>query len=157
MISAKIRGCLVRVHGVGVFIRGLSGSGKSATALALMSRGHRLVADDLVEVSAEPGGTLVGKPVEADVRVEVRGLGIFKARTLFPHGVIRSSHIDFVADLDAYDPLRDAGRIEPDARNIELLDKTVLAVRIPLASGMDPALLIEMLALRWSETGSVKP
>lgn len=140
-----------------MLIRGGSGSGKSSTALTLMSRGHRLVADDLVEVAAGPGGALVGRPVEPDVRVEVRGLGIFKARTLFPHGVIRSSQIDLVAELEAYDPPRDAGRIEPDARTVELLDKTVLAVRIPLASGMDPALLIEMLALRWSETGSVKP
>jgi HPr kinase/phosphorylase len=157
MTATKIRGCLVRVHGVGVFIRGLSGSGKSLTALNLMRRGHRLVADDLVEIEAEPGGALAGKPVEQDVRIEVRGLGIFKARTLFPQGVIRSSHIDFIADLDAYDPLRDAGRIEPDTEDVKLLDKTVRAVRIPLASGMDPSLLIEMLALRWSETGSVKP
>ncbi len=135
------------MHGVGVLIRGVSGSGKSATALTLMNRGHRLVADDLVEVAGGAGRCAGGKARGTGCASRSEGARSLKARTLFPHGVIRSSRIDVVADLDAYDPPRDAGRIEPDTRNIELLNKTVLAVRIPLASGMDPALLIEMLAL----------
>jgi HPr kinase/phosphorylase len=157
MISDKIRGCLVQVHGIGILLRGRSGAGKSLTALSLMRRGHYLVADDLVEIVADEGGPLMGKPVEEDVRVEVRGLGIFTARTLFRGGVVQSSPIDFIADLHSYDPLRDSGRIEPEARNTRLLDRNILAVRVPLAVGMDPALLIEILALRFSESGTVKP
>ncbi|MBI5252106.1 MAG: HPr kinase/phosphatase C-terminal domain-containing protein [Desulfomonile tiedjei] len=157
MGSKKIRGCLVQIHGVGVIIRGRSGSGKSLAALSLMRQGHRLVADDLVEVISDPGAPLIGKPLEQDVRIEVRGLGVFRAATLFPQCLIQSSSIDFIADLDVYDPIRDSGRIEPETRDVQLLDRNILAVRVPLASGMDPALLIEILAMRLSETGTVKP
>jgi HPr kinase/phosphorylase len=142
---------------MGVFLRGRSGSGKSMTALKLMRRGHYLVSDDLVHIVSGPGNLLVGKPVEEDVRLEVRGLGIFKAATLFPDRIIRTSPIHFVVDLDSYDPLRDSGRIEPDTRDISLLDRNILAVRVPLAVGMDSALLIEILALRFRESGTVKP
>lgn len=140
-----------------MFIRGSSGSGKSRTALSLMRRGHALVADDLVEVVSDPGRSLVGRALEDEVRVEVRGLGIFRARTLFPLSVLESCRIDLIADLDAYQPLRDSGRIRPETRQDVLLDSEILAIRVPIAEGMDPALLIEILALRFRETGTVNP
>jgi HPr kinase/phosphorylase len=157
MVSAKLRGSLVRVYGMGVFIRGLSGSGKSATAIKLMSLGHRLVADDLVEITSETDGTLVGRAVEQDVRIEVRGLGIFKARSLFPHGVAESARIDFIADLDTYDPIRDSGRIEPELRTEILLDKEIPSVRVPVTESVGAPLLIEILARRFCDRDTVKP
>jgi HPr kinase/phosphorylase len=156
MVSAKLRGSLVRVYGVGVFIRGLSGSGKSATAIKLMDRGHRLVADELVDITAAPDGTLVGRALEKAVRIEVRGLGIFEARSLFPHGVAESARIDFIADLDTYDPIRDSGRIEPETRTANVLDKEIPTVRVPVIESVDPSLLIEILARRFCDADTVK-
>ena len=109
MDPMKTRGVLVMVHGVGVLIRGPSGAGKSLAALNLMRRGHSLISDDLVEVTLDPAGDIVGRSVEEEVRIEVRGLGIFAARTLFLQAVVPSSRIDFVVDLVTYDHSRDAG------------------------------------------------
>ncbi len=157
MDSIKTRGVLVMVHGVGVLLRGPSGAGKSLAALNLMRRGHSLISDDLVEVTSGPEGGLVGRSLEKEVRIEVRGLGVFEARTLFQHSVIASSRIDFVVDFDAYDPYRDAGRMVPETGTLRLLDHDLTTVRVPLPTGADPALLVELLARRFKESGTVGP
>ncbi|MBI4962084.1 MAG: hypothetical protein HY913_02295 [Desulfomonile tiedjei] len=147
MKTVKIQGVLVSVHDVGVLIRGPAGSGKSFAALNLLRRGHYFVADDLVEVFHDPqGNALVGRAVEQDVRIEVRGLGIFAAKSLFPRGILTSAPIDFVVELDEYNPAIDLGRTSPDTGRLQLMDIDLLTVRVPVASGMDPALLIELLA-----------
>jgi HPr kinase/phosphorylase len=156
MTSIKVTGVLVNVHDVGVLIRGPSGSGKSLAALILMQRGHRLVSDDLVEV-VDRGGKLVGRSVEENVRIEVRGLGIFSAISLFPGGTVASSPIDLVVDLDVYDPVRDAGRTTPETGQSRLLQSDILTVRVPLPDRADVALLIELLARRFKENGTVAP
>jgi len=155
MTPIRIQGVLVVIDGVGVLIRGPSGSGKSTAALRLMDRGHHLVSDDLVEVVQGPSGKTIGRAVESDVRIEVRGLGIFNAESLFKSGTVLSSSIDFLIDLDAYDAARDAGRIEPDTSRTDILGKDLLVVRVPVPSGGDAALLIELLARRYKATGTV--
>ena len=157
MDPMKIRGVLVMVYGLGVLIRGPSGAGKSLAALNLMRRGHSLISDDLVEVTPGPGGELIGRPVEEEVRIEVRGLGIFVARTLFHHAVVPSSRIDFVTDLVAYDHSRDAGRMAPETGTLRLFEHDLITVRVPVPTGVDPALLIELLAWRFKESGTVGP
>jgi HPr kinase/phosphorylase len=157
MDTIKTRGVLVMVHGVGVLLRGSSGSGKSLAALNLMRRGHSLISDDLVEVVLGPEGELVGRSVEEEVRIEVRGLGVFAARTLFHDAVAPSSRIDFVVDFDAYDPYTDAGRMVPETGMLSLLGHDLTTVRVPLPTGADPALLIELLAWRFKESGTVEP
>jgi HPr kinase/phosphorylase len=157
MDTIKIRGVLVMVHGVGVFIRGPSGAGKSLAALNLMRRGHSLISDDLVEVTLDPAGDIMGRSVEEDVRIEVRGLGIFAARTLFLQAVIPSSRIDFVVDLDTYDHSRDAGRMAPETGTLLLFGHDLMTVRVPLPTGVDPALLVEILAWRFKQSGTVRP
>lgn len=152
-----IRGVLVSVLGVGVLIRGVPGSGKSYAALSLMQRGHFLISDELVEVVPGPDGQPVGRGVEPHARTEVRGLGIFQAESLFPGAVARSSRIDLVVELDRYDDARDSGRTTPETWEARILDRHVLAVRVPLPHRVDPGLLIEMLARLYKETGSVKP
>ncbi|MGO9571465.1 MAG: HPr kinase/phosphorylase [Desulfomonilaceae bacterium] len=151
----KTTGVLVMVHGVGVLIRGPSGAGKSLAALNLMRRGHSLIADDLVEVTSGPGGEPIGRSVEEEVRIEVRGLGVFAARTLFLQAVVPSSRIDFVVDLDTYDHLRDAGRIVPETGTVRLCEHDLMTVRVPLPTRVDPALLIELLAWRFKQSGTV--
>jgi HPr kinase/phosphorylase len=157
MDTIKTRGVLVMVHGVGVLLRGPSGSGKSLAALNLMRRGHSLISDDLVEVVLGPEGELVGRSVEDEVRIEVRGLGVFAARTLFHDAVVPSSRIDFVVDFDAYDPYTDAGRMVPETGTLSLLGHDLTTVRVPLPAGVDPALVIELLAWRFKESGTVEP
>jgi HPr kinase/phosphorylase len=141
-----VQGVLVAVHGVGTLIRGAPGSGKSAAALALMRRGHRLVADDLVKVSAGQSGEPIGEPLEARVHIEVRGLGVFPAELLLPGATTAFSRIDLVVDLDGYDPGTDAGRITPQTSRTTVLGHELPAVRVPLTTGMDTALVIEFVA-----------
>jgi HPr kinase/phosphorylase len=155
MNPRKIQGVLVSVHGVGVLIRGRAGSGKSLSALNLMRRGHFLIADDVVEIVPHSDGSLVGRALESDVRIEVRGLGVFRARSLFPDGILESCRIDFVVELDTYDPARDAGRLTPDTALTTLLERDILTVRAPLPAGVDPALLIEMLTGLFKRNGTV--
>jgi HPr kinase/phosphorylase len=157
MNHIRIQAVLVVVHGVGVLVRGRPGSGKSLAALNLMRKGHRLISDDLVEVTPGPDGEPQGRAVEEQARIEVRGLGIFKAETLFPNATAPSSPINLVVDLDAYDPEKDAGRIVPETGRMELLGREILTVRVPVPNGMDPAIIIELLAKRFRESGSVSP
>ena len=143
------------VQGVGVLIRGRAGSGKSLSALNLMRSGHFLIADDVVEIVPHSDGSLVGRALESDVRIEVRALGVFKARSLFPDGIMESSRIDFVVELDTYDPARDAGRLKPETTVTTLLERDLLTVRVPVSSGVDPALLIEILTGLYKRNGTV--
>lgn len=145
------------VDDVGILVRGPSGSGKSLTALNLLRRGHYLVADDLVEVARGPDGKLIGRPLEEDVRIEVRGLGIFRARSLFHDGTLPSCPIDFVVELDKYDPARDAGRITPEAHSMQILEHQLSVVRVPVPIGVDPGLLVELLARIYRISGMVAP
>jgi len=155
--GTRIQGVLVIVQGIGVLIRGPAGLGKSLAALNLVRRGHQLVADDLVDVVAGPKGEVIGTAVEEDMRIEVRGLGVFKARSLFPEAISQSAPIDLVVDLDAYDPATDAGRLTPETSETLLLGRKLLTVRIPIAAGMEPATLIELLARLYRQHGSVNP
>lgn len=157
MGCSTIRGVLVSIFGVGVLIRGPSGSGKSYAALGLMQRGHLLVADDVLEVTSGSDGRLLGCGLEERVRIEVRGLGLFEAESLFPGATARSWPIDFAVDLDRYDDWQDSGRTVPETEETYILDTRVLTVRVPLPSGVDPGLMIELLARRYKDTGSVKP
>jgi HPr kinase/phosphorylase len=157
MTSAKVTGVLVKVHDVGVLIRGPSGSGKSLAALNLMKRGHKLVSDDLVDVVVGEEGKPIGRSLEENVRIEIRGLGIFSAASLFPEGTVPSSPIDLMVDLDAYDPARDAGRTMPETGQSRLLQCDIPSVRVPLPDRADPALLIELLARRLKKFGTVTP
>lgn len=155
MSPLKTQGVLMSVHGVGVLIRGRAGSGKSMSALKLMHRGHFLIADDVVEIDSREDGTLVGRALEDDVRIEVRGLGVFRARSLFPDRTHASSPIELVVELDAYDPARDAGRITPETAPTTLMDRVLPMVRVPVPDGADPALLIEVLAGLFKRNGTV--
>lgn len=154
MISTKITGVLVSVHAVGVLIRGPAASGKSLTALNLMRRGHKLVSDDLVDIVLEEG-RLVGRPMEEHVRIEIRGVGVYEAATLFPDGTVPFAAIDFGVDLDRYDPSRDAGRITPETGQFVLLETSIPTVRVPLPDRVDPALVVELLSWRFRQMGAV--
>ncbi|MGO9120862.1 MAG: HPr kinase/phosphorylase [Desulfomonilaceae bacterium] len=157
MKKSRVQAVLVVVHGVGVLIRGRPGSGKSLAALNLMRQGHKLVSDDLVEVVRGVDGDLWGRSLEEDTRIEIRGLGIFNADKLFPQATASSSRIDLVIDLEEYDPGIDAGRIVPETGKTDILGKNMLTVRVPVLTGQDLFIIIELLAKRFKESGSVNP
>jgi HPr kinase/phosphorylase len=144
--DSTVRGALILVHGLGVLVRGPSGSGKSLAALNLMRRGHLLVADDVVKIMQGPTGEPMGKALEANVRIEVRGLGIFDGETLFPGATAPLARIDLVVDLDAFDGARDTGRIAPETSSSSLLGHEIPTVRLPLPTGGDAALMIEIVS-----------
>lgn len=155
MIENKIQAVLIAVDGVGVLIQGPPGSGKSLIALHLMSRGHRLVSDDLVELFFSADGSLMGAPVEEKARIELRGLGIFQAHVLFDDATTPCSSIDLAVELARYDPRKDAGRTEPETGVLHLMGCDLLKIRLPLTRGSDPALLVELLARIYKKQGTV--
>lgn len=155
MDGATIQAVLVEVNGIGVLLKGPAGSGKSLAALRLMDRGHRLVADDLVAVAIGPDGALIGRSTEDDVRIEIRGLGIFRAKSLFEQGTALSARINLVIEIDRYDPEADAGRVTPQVSEMPLFGSTLPCVRVPLPPGTDCALIVELLAGRFARSGTV--
>ena len=142
---------LVQVCETGVLIKGPPGSGKSMIALGLMDRGHKLVADDLVQVSKESDGSLTGSAVSSHAEMEIRGLGIFSADTLFADCVVASTSVDLVIYLDAYDPFKDAGRLVPDTGIETILGAELPHVRLPITNQASVPMLIELLARRFKE------
>ncbi len=141
-----LRGTLVNVLGTGIFIQGPSGIGKSLSALSLMRFGHRLVADDLVAVARHELFGLVGRALEEDVRIEIRGLGVFLARSLFSDGTVMSSPVNVIVELSKFVEERDAGRIKPLITEIKMLDHPIKKILVPVPTGTDPGLLVELVA-----------
>lgn len=103
--TTAVHGVLVDIYGVGVLITGKSGVGKSETALELVKKGHRLVADDAVEISQEGENTLVGHaPKLIEHLLEIRGVGIIDIMTLFGASAVRTfKRISLVIDLEAWE------------------------------------------------------
>ncbi len=142
---------LVDVHGEGVLILGRSGVGKSETALELIRRGHRMVADDTVEVRRLSDQDLIGRAPEL-VRhfMEIKGIGIVNLRRMYGIGAVRpSGDISLVVALEPWDPARDFAQIDPstaEESTIDLLGVQVPVLTIPVKPGRNSALLIELAA-----------
>jgi HPr kinase/phosphorylase len=146
--STTVHGVLVDVYGMGVLLLGDSGIGKSECALDLIQRGHRLVADDVVEIRKYPNGTLVGRAAEMiRYHMELRGIGIINIKHLFGVSAVRSSKsIELVIELERWDPAKRYDRLGLDGETYAILDRTRPFLRLPVASGRNIALLIEIAA-----------
>ena len=143
-----LHGVLVEVHGLGVLLHGKSGIGKSEAALDLISRGHRLVADDVVEVRSIRPGYVVGRGAEL-IRhhMEIRGLGIINVQDLF--GILATLHqkeIDFVAEMIEWSQEDPADRLGLEDDTYEILGVALPMVRIPIRPGRSIATIIEVAA-----------
>ncbi|AVX19724.1 MULTISPECIES: HPr(Ser) kinase/phosphatase [Carboxydocella] len=148
--SATIHGVLVDVHGVGVLITGESGIGKSETALELVKRGHRLVADDAVEV-IKIGERLSGRAPEV-VRhlLEIRGLGILDIRTLFGAGAVRIEQtIHMAIRLEEWQEGKYYDRLGLDEEKVKLLGNEIPGITIPVRPGRNIASIIEVAAMNF--------
>lgn len=150
-----IHGSLLEVYGVGVLITGKSGIGKSECSLALVSRGHRIIADDIVRIHVEDGMTLVGSRSEiTGHHMELRGLGIINVESLFGVGCIRDrKRVDLNILLEEWDPQREYDRLGMSENTTSILGIDIPFNMIPVKPGRDTALLVEAASLsqrlRW--------
>ena len=143
-----VHGVLLDILGLGVLIAGESGIGKSECALDLVVRGHRLVADDTVEIRRRGETVLIGTcPELTRHHMEIRGLGVINVRDLFGVASTRSSkRVELVVQLERWDPSREYERLGIDAATFELLGVKIPLVRMPVAPGRSLAILVEVAA-----------
>lgn len=142
-------GVLVEVYGEGVLIVGDSGVGKSETAVELIKRGHRLIADDAVEIRKASSKTLVGSAPD-NIRhfIELRGIGIINARRLFGMGAVKlTEKINMVVQLEPWDPDKVYDRMGLDNEYIDIMDIKVPLTVVPVKPGRNLAIIIECAAM----------
>jgi len=146
--TASIHAVLMDVLGVGVLLLGKSGIGKSEAALDLIMKGHRLVADDLVEVRRTSGEVLVGWASELiKHHMEVRGLGIINIKDMFGVAAVRDEKkIELVLELIRWDQTETHDRLGLDEMVYPILDVPVPLLRIPVSPGRNVSSLIEVAA-----------
>jgi HPr kinase/phosphorylase len=146
--TASIHAVLMDVLGVGVLLLGKSGIGKSEAALDLIMRGHRLVADDLVEVRRTSGEVLVGWASELiKHHMEVRGLGIINIKDMFGVAAVRDEKkIELVLELTRWDANESHDRLGLDEMVYPILEVPVPLLRIPVSPGRNVSSLIEVAA-----------
>lgn len=149
--TTAVHGVLVDIYGVGVLITGKSGVGKSETALELVKRGHRLVADDCVEIRQEDEGVLIGNSPELiEHLLEIRGLGIINVMTLFGAGAIRSNkRITMVINLEIWDKTKQYDRLGLDEVKMKIIDSEITKLTVPVRPGRNLAVIIEVAAMNY--------
>ncbi|MFD1416914.1 HPr(Ser) kinase/phosphatase [Oceanobacillus jeddahense] len=146
-----VHGVLIDIYGVGVLIIGQSGVGKSETALELVKRGHRLVADDNVEIRQEDYESLIGNaPALIEHLLEIRGLGIINIMTLFGASSIRSKkRISMVIQLENWDEKKQYDRLGLDEDTMKIMDVHLPKATIPVRPGRNLAVIIEVAAMNF--------
>ena len=142
-------GVLVEVYGEGVLITGESGAGKSEAAVELIKRGHRLIADDAVEIRKVSDKTLIGaSPSNIRHFVELRGIGIINARRIFGMGAVKNTEkIDMVIQLEAWDSTKAYDRLGLDNEYTRILDIQVPVITVPITPGRNLAVIVETAAM----------
>ncbi|WP_295075501.1 HPr(Ser) kinase/phosphatase [Ruminococcus sp.] len=142
-------GVLIEIYGEGVFITGESGVGKSETAIELVKRGHRLVADDAVEIRKVSNISLVGSSPD-NIRhfLELRGIGIINARRLFGIGAVKMTEkIDLVVELEQWNSEKVYDRMGVDTEFVSLLGVKIPSLTIPVKPGRNLAVILEVAAM----------
>ncbi|MDR1630905.1 MAG: HPr(Ser) kinase/phosphatase [Oscillospiraceae bacterium] len=142
-------GVFVEVAGEGVLILGDSGVGKSETAIELIKRGHRLIADDAVEIRRVSSKTLTGSaPDNIRHYIELRGIGIINARRIFGMGAVKMiEKIDFVIQLELWNQEKVYDRLGLDEEYVDIMGIRVPATVVPVKPGRNLAVIIEVAAL----------
>lgn len=177
--TKTLHGVLVEVYGVGIMLGGHSGVGKSETALELVERGHRLVADDIVEIRCVNGNMILGRGANSLIshHMEIRGLGIINVSQLYGIGSIREQkEVQLIVELEEWDPNKIYDRLGTAQRTVDLLGVKIPAIEIPVRPGRNLPIIIEAAAmnerlkkmgynsardfnqniLRWIETGDAQ-
>ena len=142
-------GVLVEVYGEGLLLLGDSGVGKSETAIELVKRGHRLIADDAVEIKMVSAKTLVGSAPEI-IRhyVELRGIGLIDVRRIFGMGAVKETEkIDLVINLENWIEGKMYDRLGLDEEKVDILGNEIPAITIPVKPGRNLAIILEIAAM----------
>jgi HPr kinase/phosphorylase len=142
-------GVLVEVYGEGILILGDSGIGKSETAIELIKRGHRLIADDAVEISKVSEKTLVGRaPSIIRHYMELRGIGIIDVKRIFGVGAVKETEkIQLVIKFEPWIEGKLYDRMGLDNETVEILGITIPAITIPVRPGRNLAVILEIAAM----------
>jgi len=146
--TANIHGVLVDVFGIGILLVGKSGIGKSELALDLVMRGHRLVADDIVEMQRDPSLAIYGAgPDIIKHHMEIRGLGILNIKDLFGIAAIRDNKkIELVVELVEWNESEEYDRLGVDEQYYEILGVRISLARLPVRPGRNMTAIIEVAA-----------
>ena len=142
-------GVLVEVYGEGILLLGESGVGKSETAIELIKRGHRLIADDAVEIRRVSNKSLVGTAPD-NIRhfIELRGIGIINASRIFGAGAVKlTEKIDLVINMEPWDVNKAYDRMGLESQTTEILDLKIPSLTIPVKPGRNLAVIIEVAAM----------
>ena len=142
-------GVLVEVYGEGVLLLGESGVGKSETAIELVKRGHRLIADDAVELRRVSSKSLVGSAPD-NIRhfIELRGIGIINASRIFGAGAVKlTEKIDMIINLEPWNPEKVYDRMGLENENTEILGISIPSLTIPVKPGRNLAVIIEVASM----------
>jgi len=150
-----MHGVLVDLYGIGVLIKGPSSIGKSETALELVQRGHRLVADDAVDINKVDETILLGQAPELLRHfLEIRGIGIIDVRSLYGVGAVKNSKsIDIVAYLEEWDENKYYDRLGLDKEYEEILGVKVEKLVVPVKPGRNTAMVLEVAAMNFRQRG----
>ena len=151
--TTTIHGVLVDVFGVGVLIRGESSVGKSETALELVQRGHRLVADDAVEITKIDENLLIGQSPEVLRHfMEIRGIGIIDVRSMYGIGAVKDSKvIDIIIRLEVWNDNAYYDRLGLDKEYEEILGIDVEKLVVPVKPGRNTAMILEVAAMNFRQ------
>ena len=142
-------GVLVEVYGEGVLLMGDSGIGKSETAMELIKRGHRLIADDAVEIRRVSAKTLVGSSPD-NIRhfIELRGIGIVNVRRMYGIGSVKNTEkINMVIQMEPWEQGKNYDRMGLDGETVDILGIAVPSITIPVSPGRNLAIIIESAAM----------
>ena len=141
-------GVLLDVYGVGVFLSGKSGVGKSEAALELIKRGHQLVADDVVDICRISDDRLIGTcPEKIRHLMEIRGIGVIDVRAMYGIGAVATSKsIDLIIELETWDENKAYDRIGIQDNEIEIMGVRVPRQMMPIKPGRNLAIIVEVAA-----------
>lgn len=147
----SLHGVLVDIYGLGVLITGDSGVGKSETALDLIKRGHRLIADDRVEVYKKDEFTVYGEPPKILAHLlEIRGVGIIDVMNLYGAGAVRThAHISLIVHLENWSKDKQFDRLGSGEEEQELLGIKIPKITIPVKVGRNMAIIVEAAAMNY--------
>lgn len=145
----KVHGVLSNVYGLGVFIRGKSGIGKSECALELVKRGHMLVSDDIVEIIKRSGHVLMGRASGiVKHHMEIRGIGIIDVKNMFGiANILDQSKIELVINLVEWNEVKEYERLGIEEHYTEILGVSVPELTIPVGPGRNLAIIVETASL----------
>lgn len=146
-MRVHLHAVLMDVFGLGVLIMGESGIGKSECALDLIDRGHRLVADDVVEIKRLTEALVGDSPDLTRYHMEIRGLGVLNIKDLYGVSAIRTSkRVELVVQLERWDPAKEYDRLGLRDDSFPVLGVALPMIRMPVAPGRNTAILVEVAA-----------